>query len=105
MSPCTVRQRHAVPSRRRMGCNKRAEACAATVRAEATTRRVSTAPTPVRIAPNSGSTTPLLGNTDSGHCACKTAHDRIQVVDTHVIFPTVKAATRGWRGRSPYHIE
>jgi hypothetical protein len=88
-----------------MGYNKRAEACAATVRAKATAWRVSTSPMPIRIAPNSGSTAPLLGNTDSGHCACKTAHDRIQVEDTRVIFPTVKAATRGWRGRSPYHIE
>jgi hypothetical protein len=73
--------------------------------ARATARRVSTAPSPDRIAPNSGSTASLLGNTDSGHYACKAAHDRIQAVDTHIIFPTVRTTARSWRGRSPYHIE
>jgi hypothetical protein len=78
-----------------MGCNKRAEACAATVHAEAPVRRVSAASPPVRIAPDSGSTAPLLGNTDSSHCACKAAHDRIQVMDTLIIFQTVKATAGG----------
>jgi hypothetical protein len=78
-----------------MGCNRRAEACAATVRAEATERRVSAATSPDRFPPNSGSTAPLLGNTDSGHCVYRMAHDRIRVVDTHEIFPTEKAAAGG----------
>jgi hypothetical protein len=68
-------------------------------------RRVSTAPSPDRFSPNSGGTAPLLGNTDSGHCACKAVHDRIQAVDKHIIFPTVKATARSRRWRSPYHIE
>jgi hypothetical protein len=58
-------------------------------------RRVSAAPSPDRFSPNSSSIAPLLGNTDSGHCICRTAHDRIRVVDTHEIFPTVKATAGG----------
>jgi hypothetical protein len=43
--------------------------CAATVRVEGMAQRVSIAPSPDRFSPNSGNTAPLLGNTDSGHCA------------------------------------
>jgi hypothetical protein len=78
---------------------------AATESAEASARQVNTAASPVRIAPNSGSTAPLLDNTDSGHCACKAAHDHIQVVDTHAIFPTMKATAGSGGWRSPYLIE
>jgi hypothetical protein len=88
-----------------MACNRRVEACAATERTKATAWRVSAALSPDRISPNSGSTAPLLGNTDSGHCAYKAAHDHIQAVDTHIIFPTAKATMRSWRWRSPYRIE
>jgi hypothetical protein len=67
------------------------------VRAEATAQRVSVAPSPDRFWPNSGSTVSLLGNTDSGHCACKAAHDHIEAVDTHANFPTEETTVRSWR--------
>jgi hypothetical protein len=54
-------------------------------------------PSPDRISPNSGSTAPLLGNTDSSHCACKAAHGHILAVDTHVNFPIEKTTERSWR--------
>jgi hypothetical protein len=80
-----------------MARNRSAEACAGTVRAEATAQQVSTAPTPDRIAPNSGNTASLLGSTDSSHCACKAAHSNILAVDTHVNFPIEKTTERSWR--------
>jgi hypothetical protein len=77
-----------------MACNRRAEACAATVHAEATAQRVSTAPSPNRFSPNSGSTASLLGNTDSGHCAGKAAHGHILAVDTHINFSIERTTER-----------
>jgi hypothetical protein len=80
-----------------MACNRRAKACAATVHEEATVQRVSAAPSPDRFSPNSGNTAPLLGNTDSGHCAGKAAHGSILAVDTHINFSIEKTTERSWR--------
>jgi hypothetical protein len=40
---------------------------------------------------------PLLGNTDSGHCADKAAHGHILAVDTHINFSIERTTERSWR--------
>jgi hypothetical protein len=80
-----------------MACNRRAEACAATGHAEAMALRVSAAPSPDRFSPNSGSTTLLLGNTNSGHYPGKAAHGHILAVDTHINFSIERTTERSWR--------
>jgi hypothetical protein len=100
MSSYTVRKRRTVPVLRTgvmMACNRRAEACAAIVHAEATAQRVSAAPSPDRFPPNSGSTASLLGNTNSGHCAGKATHSHILDADTHISFSIERTTERSWR--------
>jgi hypothetical protein len=70
-----------------MVCCARADACAATESAEATTRRVNIAPSPVsgnRL--NSDSTSSTVHVTDSRHCGGKAAHDHSLAVDMYINF-------------------
>jgi hypothetical protein len=70
-----------------MICYRRAEACAATVYAEATARRVNIVPSPDSgNRPNSESTSSTVHVTDSRHCAGKAAQDHTLAVDTHINF-------------------
>jgi hypothetical protein len=70
-----------------MICCRRAAACAATVYAEATARRVNIASSPIsRNWPNSDNTFFTVHVTVSRHCAGKAAHDHTLVVDTHINF-------------------
>jgi hypothetical protein len=82
-----ISQRRVREQRVIMICYRRAEACAATVCAEATAQRVSIAPSPVSgNPPNSDSTYSTVHITDSRHCASKAAHDHTLVADTHINF-------------------
>jgi hypothetical protein len=61
-------------------------------------RRVSTASSPVRGPdPTMAARLPLLGNTDSSHCAGKVAHGHILAVDAHINFPIARTMERSWR--------
>jgi hypothetical protein len=101
VSPNTVRRRRTVPSQRRARHDDGLQQVSRGVRCYsargATARQDSSTPSRGRFPPNSGNTAPLLGNTDSGHCADKAAHGHIQAVDMHINFSIEKTTERSWR--------